>query len=203
VNILLVRAAIVAAALAAAPMLALAQSADKPTLAAGDTWSYRQVTEGKETLWTRRVVSVAPDGVADMQIGDRAFKVDASLNIRDPKGPEYVREHYRFPMRVGAEWTSSNKALIQVVMDQHSRYKVVAFEPLTVPAGTFDCYRVESASTIAYKASFNREIKETYWYCPTVGSFAKMVRETTTISRDTPSSRESTEVVLVKLQRRG
>ena len=88
-------------------------------------------------------------------------------------------------------------------MDQHSRYKVVAFEPLTVPAGTFDCYRVESASTIAYKASFNRDIKETYWYCPKVGSFAKVTRETTTISRDTPSSRESTEIVLVKLQRRG
>ena len=195
--------AVVLAALAVAPMLALAQSADKPTLSAGDSWAYRQVTEGKETYWTRRVVGVAADGIADMQIGERAFKADASLNIIDPKGPEYLREQYRFPMRVGAEWTPSNKALLQYVMDQHNRFKVVALESLTVPAGTFDCYRVEGASTIAYKAAFNRELKETYWYCPKVGSFAKMTRDTTTVSRDTPSSRESTEIVLVKLQRKG
>ena len=195
--------AVVLAALAVVASPAPAQVADKPALAAGDSWTYRQVTEGKETSWTRRVVGVAADGVADMRIGDRAFKVDASLNVIDPKGPEYLREQYRFPMRVGAEWTSSNKALIQYVMDQHNRYRVVALESLTVPAGSFDCYRVEGESTIAYKAAFNREIKETYWYCPKVASFAKMTRDTTTLSRDTPSSRESTEIVLVKLQRKG
>ena len=195
--------AAVVAALVFVSATALAQSADKPALAAGDSWTYRQVADGKESFWTRRVVSVASDGGADMQIGERAFKVDASLNILDPKGPEYVREQFRFPMRVGAEWTSSNKVHFQYVMDQHSRYKVVAFEPLTVPAGTFDCYRVEGTSTVAYKASYNRETRETSWYCPKVGSFAKVARDTTTISRDTPSSRESVEIVLVKLQRKG
>ena len=187
------------AALAAA---ALAQSADKPTLSVGDSWTYRQVTEGKETFWTRRVVGASADG-ADMTIGDRAFKVDGSLNILDPKGPEYTRELYRFPMKVGDDWSSANKALLQYVMDQASRYRIVAYEPLTVPAGTFDCFRIEGTSRITYKASFNRDIKETVWYCPKVASFAKLVRDTTTISRDTPSSRESTEIVLVKLQRKG
>ena len=200
--IAMLRAVLVVAALAALPAIAQAPSADKPTLAAGDSWTYRQVTDGKETLWTRRVVGVGADGGADMQIGDRAFKVDASLNVLDARGPEYTRELYRFPMRVGAEWTSSNKAFLQYVMDQHNRFRVVAYETLTVPAGTFDCYRVEGASTITYKASFSREIKETYWYCPKVASFAKLARDATTISRDTPSSRESTEVVLVKLQRK-
>jgi hypothetical protein len=192
-----------AAALAALSAIAHAQSADRPALAAGDSWTYRQVTDGKETLWTRRVVAVGADGGADMQIGDRAFKVDASLNVLDARGPEYKRELYRFPMRVGAEWTASNKAFLQYVMDQHNRFRVVAYEPLTVPAGTFDCFRVEGESTITYKASFSREIKETYWYCPKVASFAKLLRESITISRDTPSSREATEVVLVKLLRNG
>ena len=85
--------AAVVATLVAAP--ALAQSTDKPALAAGDSWTYRQVSDGKESFWSRRVVGVASDGGADMQIGERAFKVDASLNILDPKGPEYLREHYR------------------------------------------------------------------------------------------------------------
>jgi len=134
-NVMLANA-IVFAAFAALPAIAGAQSADKPALAAGDSWTYRQVTDGKETTWTRRVAGVGADGGADMLIGDRAFKVDASLNVLDARGPEYTRELYRFPMRVGAEWTASNKAFLQYVMDQHNRFRVVAYEPLTVPAGT-------------------------------------------------------------------
>ena len=107
-------------------------------------------------------------------------------------------------MQVGAEWTFVNKVQLQVnEVDQRNSYKVVAYEPLTVPAGTFDCYRVEGKlDTITYKQSFSRQTKETYWYCPKVGSFAKMVRDTQVISRDTPSSREKIEIVLVKARAR-
>ncbi|MBK6803491.1 MAG: hypothetical protein IPG84_00800 [Betaproteobacteria bacterium] len=75
---------------------------------------------------------------------------------------------------------------------------MIAWEPLTVPAGTFDCFRVEGKAEAAYKASYQQQIKETYWYCPKVNGIAKLQRETSTFSRDSPSSRETVEQLLTR-----
>ena len=183
-----------------------AQTADKPTVNVGDAWSYAQTTEtGKETKevhWTRRVVAVGADGY-DAQVGDRVFRFDPSGNFADPKGPEFQRTVYKFPMQVGAEWTYSARFGTQVVMDQRGSYKVVAFEPLTVPAGTFDCFKVEGKAEAAYKASYQQQLRETYWYCPKANGVAKLSRETVTTSRDSPSSREKIEQVLTKYAPKG
>jgi hypothetical protein len=190
--------------LAALTAAALAQSADKPALAAGDTWTYRQVTDGKETSYTRRVVAVAADGSADMLLGERPYRMDDALNVIDPKSPDARRGQYKFPMKVGEEWAYVTQVpLMNLVVDQRHRYKVAAYEPLTVPAGTFDCFRVEGTSDLNWKQSYTRQVRETYWYCPKVGSFAKMTRDVATISRDSPSSREQTEIVLVRFARKG
>ena len=60
--------ALLLAALAAA---AFAQSADKPPLAAGDTWTYKQVTDGKESSYTRRVVANFYGGLRRTSSGER------------------------------------------------------------------------------------------------------------------------------------
>ncbi|MFI4925662.1 MAG: hypothetical protein ACHQJ7_11055, partial [Vicinamibacteria bacterium] len=145
-----VRCLCIAAVAVLAPTPALAQSADKPALSVGDAWTYQQTTDkGAETTWLRKVVGVGAGG-AEMQIGDRTFKVDPSLNIVDAKGAEWSRQQYKFPMQVGTEWTFVNKVQIQPgEVDQRNAYKVVAYEPLTVPAGTFDCYRVEGKLDIS------------------------------------------------------
>ena len=183
-----------------------AQTADKPTVNVGDAWSYAQTTdtgkETKETSWTRRVVAVGADGF-DVQIGDKTYRFDPAGNFVDPKGAEYQRTIYEFPMQVGAEWTYSARFGTQVVMDQRGSYKVVAFEPLTVPAGTFDCFKVEGKAEAAYKASYQQQVRETYWYCPKVNGVAKLSRETATTSRDSPSSREKVEQVLTKYAPKG
>ncbi len=183
-----------------------AQTADKPTVNVGDAWSYAQTTdtgrETKEAHWTRRVVAAGADGY-EAQVGDRVFRFDPSGNFVDPKGAEYHRTIYKFPMQVGAEWTYSARFGTQVVMDQRGTYKVVAFEPLTVPAGTFDCFKVEGSAEAAYKASYQQQVRETYWYCPKVNGVAKLSRETVTTSRDSPSSREKVEQVLTKYAPKG
>ena len=183
-----------------------AQTADKPTVNVGDAWSYAQTTEtGKETKevhWTRRVVAVGADGY-EAQVGDRVFRFDPSGNFVDPKGAEYHRTTYRFPMQVGAEWTYTAKFGTQVLMEQHGSYKVVAFESLTVPAGTFDCFKVEGKADAAYKASYQQQVRETYWYCPKVNGVAKLSRETAVTARDSPSSREKVEQMLTKYAPKG
>jgi hypothetical protein len=183
-----------------------AQTADKPTVNVGDAWFYAQTSDtGKETKevnWTRRVVAVGADGY-EAQVGDRVFRFDPSGNVVDPKGAEYHRMTYRFPMQVGAEWTYTAKFGTQVLMEQRGSYKVVAFESLTVPAGTFDCFKVEGKADAAYKASYQQQVRETYWYCPKVNGVAKLSRETTVTSRDSPSSREKVEQVLTKYAAKG
>lgn len=184
-----------------------AQSADRPAMNVGDTWAYAQTTdtgkEVKESTWSRKVVAVAADGTFEFQLGDRVHKYDAAGNYLDPKGAEYNRTVYRFPMQVGSEWNYVAKFGTQVMMEQRGSYKVVAYEPLTVPAGTFDCFKVDGKADAAYKASYQQQVRETYWYCPKVNGIAKLQRETTTTSRDSPSSREKTESVLTRYTPKG
>jgi len=184
-----------------------AQSADRPAMNVGDTWAYAQTTDAgkevKESTWSRKVVAVAADGTFEFQLGDRVHKYDAAGNYLDPKGAEYNRTVYRFPMQVGSEWNYVAKFGTQVMMEQRGSYKVVAYEPLTVPAGTFDCFKVDGKADAAYKASYQQQVRETYWYCPKVNGIAKLQRETTTTSRDSPSSREKTESVLTRYTPKG
>ncbi len=148
--------------------------------------------------WTRRVTAVGADGGFDIQVGERVFRLDPSGNYLDTRGTEYNRTIYQFPMQVGAEWSYVARFGAQPPIDQRGHYKVIAWEPLTVPAGTFDCFRVEGKAEAAYKASYQQTIKETYWYCPKVNAMAKLQRETSTFSRDSPSSRETVEQLLTR-----
>ncbi len=197
----------VAAFSALSPAPVRAQAADKPAMHVGDSWAYAQTTDtGKgpsESMWARKVVAVGADGGFDFQIGERVHKYDAAGNYLDPKGAEYNRTVYKFPMQVGSEWSYVAKFGTQVMMDQRGSYKVVAYEPLTVPAGTFDCFKVEGKAEAAYRISYQQQIKETYWYCPKVNGIAKLQRETSTTSRDSPSSREKIESVLTRYTPKG
>jgi hypothetical protein len=202
-----VRGAAVVALAALVVASASAQSAaDKPAFNVGDSWIYTLTTDtgkdAKEVTYARKVVAASPEG-ADVQIGERIQKLDAAGNLLDARGPEFNRTLYKFPMQVGSEWTYAAKFGTQFPIEQRGGFKVIAYEPLTVPAGTFDCYRVEGKSEAVYKASFQQQLKETYWYCPKVNGIAKMLRETSTTARDTPSSREKTEQVLVRYVPRG
>lgn len=197
----------VAAFAVLSPAPARAQTADKPVMSVGDSWAYVQTTDtGKgpsESTWSRKVVAVGADGGFEYQIGERVHKYDAAGNFLDPKGAEYNRTVYKFPMQVGSEWSYVARFGTQVMMDQRGSYKVVAYEPLTVPAGTFDCFRVEGKAEAVYRISYQQQIRETYWYCPKVNGIAKLQRETATTARDSPPSREKTESMLTRYTPKG
>jgi len=179
--------------------------AEKPTLKVGDQWVFAQTTDStKESMWSRRIVAVGADGVANVQVApDKIQQFDLSWNFIDPRGAEYSRTPYKFPMRVGAEWSFTTKVGTANVIDQRNSYQVVAYEPVTVPAGTFDCFKVEGKSEATYKVSYSYEMAETYWYCPKVNSIAKVHRETMTRTRDSGSAREKTESQLTKYTPKG
>ena len=49
---------------------------------------------------------------------------------------------------------------------------MVAYEPVTVPAGTFDCFHVEGQWENSTK-SYTDRAREQYWYCPAIKFIAK------------------------------
>ena len=102
---------------------------------------------------------------------------------------EYSLIAFKFPMSVGAAWSYTAKSGQTGQLERRANYKVVAFEPVTVPAGTFDCFHVEGEwqTNGLYYHSRGTDI---YWYCPKINFIAKRQSEFEAQPRGQPASRE-------------
>ncbi len=163
---------------------------DKPALNVGDLWVFHETgTEAGRPVdrqWRRRIAETLADGMVRVTPKYKGIDVfDASWNPRDPNHPESWAHDFEFPLRVGAEWTfdspigaSDKEGLFYRL---HGHQKVVAFESITVPAGTFDCFRLEGASYLTSATSRSHQTwtntymwRMTRWYCPQVKYLAKL-----------------------------
>jgi len=171
-------------------------TADRPDLKVGDKWEFNQSVkmvpgEEKSEPWSRRVVEIRPDGQVHVAIGKGAnLPLDAMLNRIDPRGPEYSVPTYKFPMKTGNEWSYSAKAGESGMAERRDTYKVVAYEPVTVPAGTFDCFRVEGQWETSMR-NYTGRAREQYWYCPAIKFIAKSSFQFDQNFRDRPSTSET------------
>ena len=91
-----------------------------------------------------------------------------------------------YPLRVGSDWTWKrefpNPAIAETITG-----KVVAYEAITVPAGAFNCFRVDASGSQTNRHNkLNR--KWTHWYCPEVKGYAKMILETQTFNAYNPAA---------------
>jgi hypothetical protein len=91
---------------------------------------------------------------------------------------------YDFPLVVGKTWTKSYKMTVHAknqAFPFDGTYKVEAYEDVTVPAGTFKAFRISFSSNGA---------RDTYWFAPELGIFAKQVLTRTDKSGYGPGRRE-------------
>ena len=76
---------------------------------------------------------------------------------------------WQFPFEVGAEWTTPYRMTLHAagerVVDYTLSCRVEAFEKVTVPAGTFDAFRIGCRTNI--------DNTETFWTSPELGLFVK------------------------------
>jgi len=177
-------------------------TADKPDLKVGDNWDFKQSvkiasSEEKSEPWSRRVVEVQQDGRVQVAIGNATLPLDAMLNRIDARGPEYSVPTYKFPMKIGNEWSYSAKAGEAGMAERRGSYKVVAYEPVTVPAGTFDCFRVEGQWETSARG-YTGKAREQYWYCPAIKFIAKSSSQFDQNFRDRPSTSETRQSELTK-----
>jgi len=164
--------------------------ADKPELRVGDQILYQQSGSDNgrsvERRWRRRIVERLPDGMFRVEPRMRNIDVfDGSWNHRHPERPDFWPIDFKFPLRVGDAWSYSSPPGARdnsgLSYWQHGHHKVVAFETITVPAGTFGCFRLEGESMWTSGTylghpnwSYNERWRMTRWYCPDVKYVAKM-----------------------------
>ena len=163
--------------------------ADKPELHVGDEWIFAQ--RGSEDgiaanpRWRRRIVEKLPDDKIRVVPPWRGFDVyDGSWNPRHPERPTSSPLDYQFPLRVGATWSFAsplgNLDTSGRSFEERGRYKVVAMETISVPAGTFRCFRIEGEISLIISDGYSPDWKQVYrtlstrWYCPDVRYMAKM-----------------------------
>jgi hypothetical protein len=180
----------VAAAAALAAGFAHAQPvANQPLYAAGDRWEYKGKIEpdGTPNDSVRTITAVRPDQVLLIrQESGRVVEYDNAMNFMPGGDKNTARVLVRYPLKVGDEWQMTrripNSGSVESV-----KGKVVAYESITVPAGTFHCYRVE-ATTALRNGEYREDRGWTRWYCPAIKSYAKERIDTTIHSPGKPDA---------------
>lgn len=92
--------------------------------------------------------------------------------------PQY--QGLSFPLQVGKKWTSNYagfRADNNRKWDSRLECEVKAYEPVRVPAGTFDAYRVECIDNWEAGYIFSGKKAATRWYAPAAGGVIKYASE--------------------------
>jgi hypothetical protein len=152
---------VVAVAQVAASHSALAQSFDPPSVKAGDSWTYRDVTEKGANGWVQTEDQITVSRVTASSIyysarqsgstqapRDRIAGRDWSRS-RDVNGKEtVVNRPLSFPLAPGKTWELEyreerpNKD--HRFEEFYDKYTVVGMESIEVPAGKFNALKIEA-----------------------------------------------------------
>jgi len=185
-------------ALAAVCSHALANETDAPSIEIGDTWIFK----GRNNPVVEDVVTKIEDGNITIQ---RTYNNDPKTTHnwvftaewnevvgRIGDGREFkdtpAGTTFKFPMALGMEWKSEARRTLANRGTIQSRVsRVEAVENITVPAGTFQAYKIVAATkwssenTDSYgmpraQGSYN----QTYWYAPEINRYVKFFEDGTT-----------------------
>ena len=175
--------------------------APRPDLRVGDRWEFHQTgtDEGKlvDRRWSREIVAITPDGTMRVKGAKGNLLIfDLSWNRRPPTHPDIGPHDFEFPLKVGATWAYSSPLGESFWLQ--SRHEVVALEKITVPAGTFECFRLEGESRYDEKY-YGETWHMIRWYCPAIRYMAKL-RVVLDIRRVGPGSRSVLDSDLISFE---
>jgi hypothetical protein len=185
-----------------AALVAPARAQDAPVVVpqvkAGDRWVYRRLdhTKRRPPETYRLVVTFAGnDAIQAVMSGWGAPESDLTYtaewnDVVSHRGVVNLREkgELQFPLYVGATyqlaWELENPRFNRQSGRHERTVKVVGWESVTVPAGTFRALKVVSQGThrtfLGYSIASPGEVKDTYWYVPQVKRWVKYEHESST-----------------------
>ena len=140
---------------------ALSQSLDLPSTKAGDTWVYRNTTEKGASGWNQSRDEVIVTRVTASSIyysskpsgsNQPTKELIASADwsrLRDVNGKEtIVNQPFSFPLSIGKTWevqfTEQHPNKLHKYEKWDSKFVVVGFEDIEVPAGKFKALKIEA-----------------------------------------------------------
>jgi hypothetical protein len=205
------------------PVMAMAQPTAAPALKAGDTWTYIDTVETGPTGWHQTHDAITMQRVTDSHLyisskpvgsgtDGREVIVNADWSrVREISGSEVVvNRPLAFPLEAGKTWNIQytephpNAKLKSATWT--TKYKVVGYEDVEVPAGKFHALKIEAegdwrgelaplntvvqaaqtqqgqttlvtqARQVTPEATAGRTYKA-FWYAPEVGRWVKSVEE--------------------------
>lgn len=165
-----------------------AQSSERPDVHVGDRWAWlhsnglvketdhtqiEDVVDVKDNEITTRVRVKGQQGSAIAAYSMDWNPIDVVSARYDP-----LLKEFDFPLQVGKKWDGeADKMLFS--NGKHGKFilkaEVTALEKITVPAGTFDAYRID-ISIDAASTDENANIghtAETIWFAPSVRRYVK------------------------------
>lgn len=179
---------------AGGPVSAQSPAAQRPTVRVGDTWTYslrHKLSSAPDSQYVVSVTAAEPtQTIAKWQnpvlheSGTLVFDADANLidNTRDPAMVTYhatpAFPGYQWPLSVGETWQRA----FEYVVSGGRQYRatltsqVTGPERVTVPAGTFDTYKI--TRKLDYQGfngtnSWAGSESIVSWYAPQVKSFVR------------------------------
>ncbi len=165
--------------LALPPLVLCQPAAVRPDIRVGDSWEFSRTTSRPElpSTWSRTVTAQqAPDRYTVTWESGKSETYDGALNWLPTTVPRIL---VQYPLKVGDSWKFSVPLPNNPNWGEEGVANVAALEKITVPAGDFDCYRIEYEST-----SGTRNYKEQRlfkrWYCPSIKWIAKEIVATRT-----------------------
>lgn len=164
--------------------LANAQNVERPAIEVGDRWKY----ETKDTLTnlptsqTERIVTaLGNDRIEVTENGSPAVYTTEWNPLETPENRfEPASRAYKFPLAVGDKWRHEGKSLNKATGSEgRSQYdvKVVSQEKITVPAGSFDTYKLVMEGYFTghnMGRSISFPFTRTYWYAPSAKASVKI-----------------------------
>lgn len=169
---------------------------ERPDYKVGDRWEFEGVENGQPTRWSRAIVEFKPDGrfvARTIRNGrEQLDHYDGSMNFLNAGRVDRARLFAKYPMKVGDAWRFT------LTFDNPNDFgeidaRVVAAERITVPAGAFDCLKVEAQLTAAQGRSRQHFERTTRWYCPEIKYIARELVSRGEQSTSNPAERVSRE----------
>ena len=174
--------ATIAALLAALP--AHAQRAERPAVSVGDRWQFvvydTVVSRVPNRTWL--ITSVDGDRLVGTENG-QPLMLSRDLNIIDaPRVRESNQRLLQFPLEVGKRWQYTSEWLFKPKGSKGTlavQAAVVGYEPVEVPAGRFDAFKLQATGELGGASPSNTffagQTTTTYWYAPAARAIVKSV----------------------------